>query len=73
MIEIFVVDRIENEYVILQSLFNDEIFNVLGSSIVGNYKEKSVVIKRGNEYIFSEEETLKREQYIGSKLKRLLD
>ncbi len=73
MIEIFVVDRIENDLVILQNLASKEFYDISKDMVIGDYKEKSVVIKKGNEYIFSEEETIKREHYIKSKFIRLLN
>ncbi len=66
MENIYVIDRIEENIVILSCLNDNELIKVKKDEIVGICSEKSVIIHIDGKYVYSEEETLKRQNYIQS-------
>lgn len=71
MKNLFIIDRIENDIVIMQSLETEENINVFKSFIVGEIKEKNVYLKENDKYIYSPDETKKRLEYINNLTKGL--
>lgn len=71
MKNLFVIDRIENDTVIMQSLETEENINVFKSFIVGEIKESNVYFKENDKYIYSPDETRKRLEYINNLTKGL--
>ncbi len=66
MNNIYIIDRIEENIVILNKLGTTEVIKVNKDDIVGICFEKNVIIQVGNKYVYSEQETKKRLDFIES-------
>ncbi|WP_024613694.1 DUF3006 domain-containing protein [Clostridium sp. Ade.TY] len=68
MRNLYIVDRCEGEYYILQSLDN-EILNVPKNKFSIELKSGDVVYEEKNKYYYSKEETTKRKKHINELMK----
>lgn len=59
-----VVDRLEKEIVICQDLKTEKVYNIKIKYFKSTPKEGDVFVKKMGRYYFSEEETIKRREYI---------
>ncbi|MBN1046715.1 MULTISPECIES: DUF3006 domain-containing protein [unclassified Clostridium] len=66
----YIVDRIEENHVILQS-FNGDMLDIMRSKTKGDIKDGDVLIKNGDIFIIDVEETLKRKQAINKMMKNM--
>ncbi len=66
----YIVDRIEENHVILQS-FNGGMLDIMRSKTKGDIKNGDVLIKNGDIFIIDVEETLKRKQAINKMMKNM--
>ncbi|AIY78867.1 DUF3006 domain-containing protein [Clostridium botulinum] len=66
----YIVDRIEENHVILQS-FNGDMLDIMRSKTKGDIKNGDVLIKNGDIFIIDVEETLKRKQAINKMMKNM--
>ncbi len=73
MENLFVIDRIIGEIVLLENLATKEIFEVKKSQVVGDCIESSVYVKTLDKYVYSEIETQKRNVYIKDLSKSLFN
>ncbi|WP_017354273.1 DUF3006 domain-containing protein [Clostridium sp. CH2] len=66
----YIVDRIEENHVILQS-FNGDMLDIMRSKTKGDIKDGDVLIKNGDIFIIDVEETVKRKQAINKMMKNM--
>lgn len=66
----YIVDRIEENYVIIES-YNGDMIEVLNFNIKSDIKEGDVLVKTGNIFIIDKKETLKRKQAINNMMKNM--
>lgn len=66
----YIVDRIEENHVILES-FNGDMIDIMRSKTKGDIKDGDVLIKNGDIFIIDVEETLKRKQAINKMMKNM--
>ncbi|WP_315078235.1 DUF3006 domain-containing protein [uncultured Clostridium sp.] len=66
----YIVDRIEENHVILES-FNGDMLDIMRSKTKGDIKNGDVLIKNGDIFIIDVEETLKRKQAINNMMKNM--
>ncbi|NFS28613.1 DUF3006 domain-containing protein [Clostridium botulinum] len=66
----YIVDRIEENHVILQS-FNGDMLDIMRSKTKGDIKNGDVLIKNGDIFIIDVEETVKRKQAINKMMKNM--
>ncbi|MBN1039862.1 DUF3006 domain-containing protein [Clostridium botulinum] len=66
----YIVDRIEENHVIIQS-FNGDMLDIMRSKTKGDIKDGDVLIKNGDIFIIDVEETLKRKQAINKMMKNM--
>lgn len=71
MENLFSIDRIIDENVILQNLSTEENITVLKSYIIGDIKEGNIYVKTDNYFNYSDIETKKRKTYIDNLAKDL--
>ncbi|AOR24617.1 DUF3006 domain-containing protein [Clostridium taeniosporum] len=70
MVDKYIVDRIEENYVVIESS-EGEIIEVSLSNIKGNIRDGDVLIKKEDVFIIDKEETLKRKQAINNMMKNM--
>lgn len=68
MKELFIVDRIESEYVILET-YEGEMIDERKEKIKGNVKDGDCLIRKGNYFIIDEKATEKRKKDIEERIK----
>ncbi|OSA92500.1 UNVERIFIED_ORG: hypothetical protein B2H93_14595 [Clostridium botulinum] len=66
----YIVDRIEENHVILES-FNGYMIDIMRSKTKGDIKDGDILIKNGDIFIIDVEETLKRKQAINKMMKNM--
>ncbi|ACD51670.1 DUF3006 domain-containing protein [Clostridium botulinum] len=66
----YIVDRIEENHVILES-FNGDMIDIMRSKTKGDIKDGDILIKNGDIFIIDVEETLKRKQAINKMMKNM--
>ncbi|MBY6837671.1 DUF3006 domain-containing protein [Clostridium botulinum] len=66
----YIVDRIEENHVILES-FNGDMIDIIRSKTKGDIKDGDILIKNGDIFIIDVEETLKRKQAINKMMKNM--
>lgn len=66
----YIVDRIEENHVILES-FNGDMIDIMSSKTKGDIKDGDILIKNGDIFIIDVEETLKRKQAINKMMKNM--
>ncbi|NFE85001.1 DUF3006 domain-containing protein [Clostridium botulinum] len=66
----YIVDRIEENHVILES-FNGDMIDIMRSKTRGDIKDGDILIKNGDIFIIDVEETLKRKQAINKMMKNM--
>ncbi|MBN1072415.1 DUF3006 domain-containing protein [Clostridium botulinum] len=66
----YIVDRIEENHVILES-FNGDMIDIMRSKTKGDIKDGDILIKSGDIFIIDVEETLKRKQAINKMMKNM--
>ncbi len=66
----YIVDRIEENHVILES-FNGDMIDIMRSKTKGDIKDGDILIKNGDIFIIDVEETLKRKQAINKMIKNM--
>ncbi|GAA0086904.1 DUF3006 domain-containing protein [Clostridium sp. CTA-7] len=66
----YIVDRIENDYVILETKVNS-LINIKKSDIIGTVKEGDILIKKDGLYFIDEEATKLRREKINTIMKGL--
>ncbi len=62
--ELFVIDRIIDDIVIIENMQTLEIMEIKKYQVIGSCDEANVLIKNADNYVFSQEETVKRTNYI---------
>ena len=68
MVEFYIVDRIEGEYIVLEDT-NGELLDVLKSYVESGVKEGDSLIKTGDYFTIDIEETKKRRDKISTMMK----
>ena len=68
MIETYIVDRFEGEYIILENN-QGELFDVLKTSVESGVKEGDCLVKTGDYFTIDIEETKKRKEKIHDMMK----
>ncbi|GAB6168398.1 DUF3006 domain-containing protein [Clostridium carnis] len=68
--QLFIVDRIEGEYIVLEAP-NNKIINIDKKELTDNIKEGDILIKKGNKFILDEVETRIRKERIEKIVKGL--
>ncbi|MDR5588471.1 MULTISPECIES: DUF3006 domain-containing protein [Clostridium] len=66
----YIVDRIEENHVILES-FNGDMLETTISKTKGDIKDGDILIKNGDIFIIDVEETLKRKEAINNMMKNM--
>ncbi|MBD7913827.1 DUF3006 domain-containing protein [Clostridium sp. Sa3CUN1] len=66
----YIVDRIEENYVVLEN-GKDNVFNVKKSDIIGNVKEGDILYIKNNLYFIDEKATKMRKEEIDNLMKGL--
>ncbi|MDD6795158.1 MAG: DUF3006 domain-containing protein [Clostridiaceae bacterium] len=68
MKELFIVDRIEDEYVVLET-YEGEMIDERKERIKGNVKDGDCLIRKGNYFIIDEKATDERKKEIEERIK----
>lgn len=68
MVEEFIVDRIEGEYLLVENQ-DGEIINISLNEVIGNIREGSILIKKDNKYIYDMKKTEDRKNKINNLMK----
>lgn len=68
----YVVDRIENDIVVLEEINTKEKIELNINELPKEIEEGKVIIKTENNYLIDEEEKLTREEQISQRFKNLL-
>ena len=68
MVETYIVDRFEGEYIILENN-KGELFDVLKTSVESGVKEGDYLVKTGDYFTIDIEETKKRKEKIHDMMK----
>lgn len=71
MLELFVIDRINENIVCIQNINTKSMYNINKSKIIGECKESNIYVKKGDIFEYSINETNKRKKYIEDLTKNL--
>lgn len=70
MSEKYIIDRIENNYVILEKE-NGDMYKILAKNIQGNFQEGDILIKEGQCFKVDEDFTKSRKDKINNSMKNM--